>query len=80
MPDTVSTTERQTMLRLTQERKRQGLSQAALARRTGIHPAAISQLETGTAHPWPGWKARLARALGVPGDELFERVDDGQAS
>jgi len=69
------------MLRLTQERRRRGLTQAAVARMTGIHPAAISQLEAGTAHPWPGWKARLARALNVPADELFREVaDDGPAT
>jgi transcriptional regulator with XRE-family HTH domain len=68
------------MIELTRERRRRGLSQAALARMTGIHPAAISQLEAGTAHPWPGWKARLARALEVPGDQLFREVgDDGAA-
>jgi len=67
------------MLRLTKERQRRGLSQAALARLTGIHPAAISALESGTAHPWPGWKARLSRALDLPGDELFEEVTDGGA-
>ncbi|MEZ5125740.1 MAG: helix-turn-helix transcriptional regulator [Thermoleophilia bacterium] len=66
------------MLRLAQERRKKGLSQAGLARLTGIHPAAISQLESGVAHPWPGWKARLARALEVSGDELFEEVDDAQ--
>ena len=63
------------MLRLTLERQRRGLSQAALARMTGIHPAAISQLEGGKTHPWPGWKNRLGRALDMPGDRLFEEVD-----
>lgn len=64
------------MLRLTQERRRRGLTQAAVARMTGIHPAAISALESGTAHPWPGWKARLARALELPAEELFREVSD----
>ena len=65
-----------TVFRLTQERKRRGLSQAAVSRLTGIHPAVISQLEAGKVHPYAGWKRRLSEALGVPGDELFERVDD----
>jgi transcriptional regulator with XRE-family HTH domain len=64
------------MLRLTLERKRRGLSQAALSRLTGIHPAVISQLEASRVYPYAGWKRRLSEALGVAGDELFERIDD----
>lgn len=67
------------MLRLTQERRRRGISQAGLARLTGMHPAHISALESGTAYPWPGWKARLARALDVPAEQLFEEVPDDAA-
>ena len=74
----MSTDERRTMLRITAERQRQGLTQSALARMTGIHPAAISALEAGKAHPWPGWKARLARALRVSPDGLFEEVIDDE--
>jgi len=64
------------MFRLTEERQRRGLSQAAVSRLTGIHPAIISQLESGRVYPYPGWKRRLSEALGMPGDELFERVSD----
>ena len=64
------------MLRLSAERQRRGWSQAELARRTGIHPATISRLEAGKQFAYSGWRRRLAQALGVPGDELFEEVSD----
>lgn len=62
------------ILRLRTERERHGWSQAELARRTGIHPTTLSRLEAGKVFPYPGWKARLARALGVAGDALFEEA------
>jgi len=68
------------VFRLTMERQRRGLSQSALSRLSGVHPSVISQLEAGKVHPYSGWKRRLGEALGVPGDELFERVDDGQTT
>ena len=64
------------MLRLTIERKRRGLSQAQLARLADIHPATLSRLEAGKLFAYSGWRRRLERALGVPGDELFERADE----
>jgi transcriptional regulator with XRE-family HTH domain len=64
------------MLRLTLERRRRGLSQAALARLSDIHPVIISQLESRKVHPYPGWQRRLSRALGIPGAELFQEVPD----
>jgi hypothetical protein len=36
----------------------------------------ISQLEASRVYPYAGWKRRLSEALGVAGDELFERIDD----
>lgn len=64
------------MLRLTIERKRRGLSQAQLARLADIHPATLSRLEAGKLFAYSGWRRRLERALGVPGDELFEETDE----
>ena len=64
------------MLRLTIERKRRGLSQAQLARLADIHPATLSRLEAGKLFAYSGWRRRLERALGVPGDELFEQADE----
>ena len=62
------------MLRLTVERKRRGLSQAQLARLADIHPATLSRLEAGKLYAYAGWRHRLGRALGVPGDQLFEPI------
>lgn len=65
------------VLRLTVERKRRGLSQAQLARIADIHPATLSRLEAGKTYAYAGWRRRLERALGVPGDELFEPTEVG---
>lgn len=62
-------------LRLQEEREARGWSQAELCRRTGIHPTTLSRLEGGKVYPYPGWKRRLSRALGIPGDELFQGVE-----
>lgn len=64
------------VLRITQIRRQRGLSQAAVCRMTGISAATLSALESGKVHPWPGWKRRLSRALGVPADELFEQAGE----
>jgi transcriptional regulator with XRE-family HTH domain len=63
-------------LRIAEELERRKISQAALSRQTGIHTSTLSHLIAGKLYPFPGWKRRLSQALGVPGDELFERVDD----
>lgn len=49
-----------------------------MARRARMHPADVGKLEAGKVWPYPGWRRRLARALGWPlsrGGELFEEVD-----
>lgn len=51
-------------------RVRKGWSQAELARRTGIHPSVISHLEAGRFPLYPGWRRRLAEALGVREEEV----------
>ena len=63
-------------LRLVEERERRGWSQAELARRTGIHPATISRLESGKLFAYSGWRRRLGRALQVPGDALFVEAEE----
>lgn len=63
------------VIRLVLERQRHGLSQSQLARIANVHPATLSRLEAGKLFPYPGWKRRLGKALGVPGDELFEEVN-----
>lgn len=66
------------MLRLRQERKRQGLTQTKLAALTGIAAPDICAVERGWRKPFPGWKRRISEALGVSGTEaerLWEEVD-----
>lgn len=66
------------MLRLTVERKKQGWSQAELARRTGLHPTTLSNLEAGRCYPWPKYKRLLAQVLHVKGDLLFSEVPESE--
>lgn len=62
------------MLRLAAIRKSLGMSQAELARRTGIHPATISALEHGRIYPWPKYRRLISRELKMSADKLFEEV------
>jgi len=57
--------------KLKEVRKEKGLSQLKLALMTGIAPGDISRIENGWLKPYPGWRKRLARALGIPESELF---------
>jgi transcriptional regulator with XRE-family HTH domain len=52
-------------------RKNQKLSQLKLSYLTGIAPGDISRIENGWIKPYPGWRKRLAEALGVTQDQLF---------
>ncbi len=47
------------------------LSQLELSYMTRISPSAISLLEAGKQFPHPGWKTRIAKALGVEEAALF---------
>lgn len=66
--------------RVREERKRQGLTQFELAKRANIHPVEIGRIERGIIKPFPGWRKRLAEALGVPEAELFPEADSIQAA
>jgi transcriptional regulator with XRE-family HTH domain len=59
------------MNRLKEFRKSKQLSQLKLAMATGIAPTEISRIENGWIRPYPGWRKRLAEALGVTEAELF---------
>ena len=59
------------MNRLAEIRKEKGLSQLKLTMATGIAPGDISRIENGLMVPYPGWRKRLARALGTVEAELF---------
>ena len=52
-------------------RHEKGLSQLKLAFMTGIGPTEISRIENGWLKPYPGWRKRLAKALGTSERELF---------
>ena len=65
--------------RLQAERHRLGLSQFQLGALASVHPVEISRLERGRIYPYPGWRKKLAEALGWPVDraaELFEEVPE----
>lgn len=58
-------------MRLREIRKRKGLTQAELSRRSHINRVCISQYETGVKRPNVDNLKRLAVALGVSTDELL---------
>lgn len=57
--------------RLRKTRERQGYNQSELARRSGLTPAAISQLEGGQREPNFSTLVRLATALGTTPNDLM---------
>ena len=59
------------MNKLREIRKARGLSQLRLSFLTGIPPSDISRIENGWTRPYPGWRGRLARALGATEHEIF---------
>lgn len=67
---------------VTIERRKRGMSQAAIARATGANPSSISRIESGKEPPYPFRARRIADALGWEGDpmELFEEVEDREGS
>ena len=67
------------MFRLQAEREKRRLSQSQLARLADVHPSTLSRLESGKIYPYPAWRRRLGRTLGVSGDVLFEQVEPDEA-
>ncbi|MFC1765492.1 helix-turn-helix domain-containing protein [Planctomycetota bacterium] len=61
-------------------RQLKSLSQGDLAKLTGLKPAAISHLETGQQKPSFDTLVKLADALGVSMDCLFDREADNANS
>jgi transcriptional regulator with XRE-family HTH domain len=53
-----------------------GLSQAAVARKAGLHPSTVSLIECARLKAGEGQAKRIARALGWAGDlkELFDEI------
>ncbi len=59
---------------LTRARKRAGLSQDELGIRASLHRTEVSQLERGLRVPRIDTLIKLAAAIGVPADELLDRI------
>jgi transcriptional regulator with XRE-family HTH domain len=59
-------------MRVKRLRKQRDLTQAALAKRVGVHRIYVAQIEAGTKTPSLSTLAKLAKALGVPVTALLE--------
>ncbi len=60
-------------------RKQRGWSQAELARRTGMHPADISRIESGRLQPYPGQIRKIESALKIdPADSVENQASGGK--
>ena len=64
------------MFRITFEREKQNLTKAELSRRSGVSKSTLCRLEKGKIYPYPGWKKKLAKALEVDPEILFEEVKE----
>ena len=64
--------------RLRRAREARGMSQAGLANKTGLQPAAVSHFETGQRSPSFENLKKLADALSVSVDYLLGRIDEEQ--
>lgn len=58
--------------RVREVRQALGLSQAELARKARTSPPVLCRVELGRVEPWPSLRRRLAQALNVNEEELFE--------
>lgn len=52
--------------------KYKGFSKLRLSRETGIAPQDISSVLNGKRYCYPGWKRRIAEALGVTEDDISD--------
>ncbi len=57
---------------LQKARKREKLTQAALAKKVGVHQVTIARLETGVRRPSADLLRRLAKALRVKMEDLLK--------
>lgn len=64
------------MLRLTLEREKKGWNKTQLAYEVRLHPCIIGQLEAKKLFPYEAYKKKLGKVFGIPGDKLFEEVDN----
>ena len=63
--------------RIRAERQQRGATVRGLARDIGVSASLISQIETGKSLPSVSTLYAITTALGVPVEELFDRVADG---
>lgn len=61
--------------KLCELRIKQGDTFSSLSKKAGVHYLVISRLESGVNTTRPANAVRIANALGVPFEELFEIVD-----
>lgn len=59
---------------LNQELELRGWSQSEAARRGGVAPSTIQQVVSGTTQPGPKLCKAVARAFGMPEEEVFRRA------
>jgi transcriptional regulator with XRE-family HTH domain len=64
------------ILQLRRARQRRGLSLTQLTAMTGIATTDLSLLERGLRPAFPGWRRRIAEALGMPEEYLFRSIED----
>lgn len=64
------------MTKMKARRVELGLSQQALANRTGLWVSDISRIETGRLRPYAGQAQRIAGVLGLDPSELQDEVED----
>jgi transcriptional regulator with XRE-family HTH domain len=64
------------MLKLRRVRQERGMTLIRLTQLTGIAPSDISLVERERREAFPGWRARISRAMGMPAEELFAREPD----
>lgn len=61
---------------VTRLREKDGLSMSELARRSGISPSYLSKIEAGEKNPAPAVALRIARALEIPLEAIYELNPD----
>jgi transcriptional regulator with XRE-family HTH domain len=66
-------------MRLIEERKRRGWSQAELARRAHLNAATVSLIESGRLTPYPSQVRKIADALGLPPAQAHLLLQEDQA-
>jgi len=67
-------------LRLVEERKARGWSQAELARRARLVAPVLSTIESRRLRPYPTQLRRLARALQWPLEQAERLLDDAESA